>query len=312
MKKNIKIILTTLLIIVVFLGIIFAVTRIKTKETALDDVIATDMSEKGSTSATHTKEPETTTEIVESITKETTTEEKTTDSYEAQEKERDDYYSKLVADAVSKGQKIVYLTFDDGSSTLTPTVLDTLDSYGVKATFFVVAAYCSEDYASTMYNEIINRGNTLGMHSYTHSRANIYASDEAFIEDFDQMYEYVNRLTGHYSWLWRFPGGSSTSMAGDSMKNVYIPYITNKGVTYFDWNVSCGDGDGNVTSDSVYKKVIDGVAAKDVSVVLMHDGNGHDATVAALPDILNTLINEMGCLVVPITQSTTPVQHNIG
>lgn len=40
----------------------------------------------------------------------------------------------------------------------------------------------------------------------------------------------------------------------------------------------------------------------------MHDGSGHEATVEALPRILDTLINEMNCVILPITQSTTPVQ----
>ena len=57
-----------------------------------------------------------------------------------------------------------------------------------------------------------------------------------------------------------------------------------------------------------YIRMFNGVTNKDVSVVLMHDGSGHDETVAALPSILDTLINEMNCLIVPITASTIPVQ----
>lgn len=140
------------------------------------------------------------------------------------EAERDAYYSALVTKAQASGRKIVYLTFDDGSGTLTPTVLDTLDKYNVKATFFVVGNYSpSEDFARTEYNDIISRGHTLGIHSFTHSRANIYESFDAFKADADHMYNYVTELTGRPPRFWRFPGGSATSFADSRMKSDYIP-----------------------------------------------------------------------------------------
>ena len=274
--------------------------------TASETAAETSSTEDETTTAqpeTTTAEPETTTAVPE------TTAQPETPSISNAEAERDAHYSLLVAEAVAAGRKVVYLTFDDGSGTLTPTVLDILDQYGVKATFFVVGNYSpSEDFARTEYNDIINRGHTLGIHSFTHSRANIYASFEAFKADADRMYNYVINLTGQAPAFWRFPGGSATSFADSRMKTDYIPYIESLGLTYYDWNVSSGDGSGNITRDQVYQNVINGVAGKSVSVVLMHDGSGHEETVAALPSMLNTLINEMNCLVVPITASTTPIQ----
>lgn len=222
---------------------------------------------------------------------------------------RDNKYNQIAINAKENGQKIVYLTFDDGSGTLTPAVLDTLDKYGVKATFFVVAEYSpSKDFAKEQYNAIIAKDHTLGIHSYTHSRANIYQSLDTFKEDIDSVYNYVYELTGFKPYVSRFPGGSSTSFADERMKTEYIPYVKSKGLIYYDWNVSSGDGNGSITSEQVYNNVINGVRNKDVSVVLMHDGSGHEATVEALPRILDTLINEMNCVILPITQSTTPVQ----
>lgn len=249
-------------------------------------------------------EPETTTS---DLPDETTSADVTSD-----EDSRDAYYNGLAKEAAAAGRKIVYLTFDDGSGTLTPTVLDTLDQYGVKATFFVVGSYSlSDEYAKTEYNDILNRGNTLGIHSFTHSRANIYKSIETFSEDCDKMIEYVQNLTGFTPYLWRFPGGSATSFADERMHDEYIPYVESKGLTYYDWNVSSGDGSSKTTEDQIYNNVIEGVKGKSVSVVLMHDGSGHEPSVAALPRILNTLINEMDCVILPITRSTTPVQSQI-
>ena len=223
--------------------------------------------------------------------------------------ERDLYYSELVNQAIAENRKVVYLTFDDGSSTLTPSVLNILDEYGVHATFFVVGAHSlGDENAQTMYNEIINRGHSLGIHSFTHNRADIYASLEAFSEDCNKMYDYVIKLTGYTPFLWRFPGGSATMYADHRMQTEYIPYVESKGLTYYDWNVSSGDGSRDACSTDIYNNVINGVMKRNVSVVLLHDGSGHEDTINALPDILDTLINELNCLVVPITESTTPVQ----
>ncbi len=272
---------------------------LQTEETILEDVALRE--------AATTQEATTPQESVPTAADETTAPKETETEYK--NNERDLYYTSLVNQAVADGRKVVYLTFDDGSGVLTPSVLDILDKYGVKATFFVVGEFSKgDDNAKTMYNEILTRGHTLGIHSFTHARADIYSSLEAFSRDCNKMFNYVIELTGYTPFLWRFPGGSATMFADSRMKTEYIPYVENKGLTYYDWNVSSGDGNGTITSGDIYNNVINGVKKNDVSVVLMHDGKGHEETVAALPDILNTLINEMNCLVVPITESTTPVQ----
>ena len=59
--------------------------------------------------------------------------------------------------------KYAYLTFDDGPSANTEAILDVLDQYGVKATFFV-----NGHTGSTMearYNAIVDRGHALGKHT---------------------------------------------------------------------------------------------------------------------------------------------------
>lgn len=271
-----------------------------TVESTADAATTSDAETTSDTEKTTDNEKETTTETP------TTAEEETTENPDML---RDNKYNQIAINAKENGQKIVYLTFDDGSGTLTPAVLDTLDKYGVKATFFVVAEYSpSKDFAKEQYNAILAKDHTLGIHSYTHSRANIYQSLDTFKEDIDSVYNYVYELTGFKPYVSRFPGGSSTSFADERMKTEYISYVKSKGLIYYDWNVSSGDGNGSITSEQVYNNVINGVRNKDVSVVLMHDGSGHEATVEALPRILDTLINEMNCVILPITQSTTPVQ----
>ena len=68
-------------------------------------------------------------------------------------------------DTVTPEAGTVYLTFDDGPSANTEHLLDILDAYGVKATFFVTN--CNEDYTWCI-GEIARRGHSVGIHSATH------------------------------------------------------------------------------------------------------------------------------------------------
>lgn len=67
----------------------------------------------------------------------------------------------------SSAEKRVWLTFDDGPiPEVTPWVLDTLDRYGVKATFFMVGENARRH--PDLLEEVIRRGHTVGNHTYHH------------------------------------------------------------------------------------------------------------------------------------------------
>lgn len=72
--------------------------------------------------------------------------------------------------------KVIYLTFDDGPGPYTEQLLDVLDSYGVKATFFVTNRGYGE-----MMKEIVDRGHSIGIHTMSHVYERIYASPEAYL-----------------------------------------------------------------------------------------------------------------------------------
>lgn len=66
-----------------------------------------------------------------------------------------------------KGEKMVYLTFDDGPiPRVTPWVLDVLDRYGVKATFFMVGDNARRNPA--LMEEVRRRGHEVGNHTMHH------------------------------------------------------------------------------------------------------------------------------------------------
>lgn len=82
-----------------------------------------------------------------------------------------------------KRHKAVYLTFDDGPiPEVTPWVLDTLDHYGVKATFFLVGDNVRRNHA--LFEEIKRRGHSWGNHTMHHlqgfkKRTRTYLADIA-------------------------------------------------------------------------------------------------------------------------------------
>ena len=87
--------------------------------------------------------------------------------------------------------KTIYLTFDDGPGPYTERLLDILDAYGVKATFFVV----NSEHAHLM-KEITDRGHSIGIHSVTHDYGAVYASAEAYFEDLFAMQQIIYENTG--------------------------------------------------------------------------------------------------------------------
>ena len=64
----------------------------------------------------------------------------------------------------NNGVKTVYLTFDDGPSQYTSQILNILDSYGVKATFFVT----NGGKYNYLMKEMVNRGHAIGLQTYSH------------------------------------------------------------------------------------------------------------------------------------------------
>ena len=199
----------------------------------------------------------------------------------------------------------VYLTFDDGPSANTDQILDILDEYGVKATFFVIG---KEGY-NDQYRRIVEEGHTLGMHSYSHVYRDIYESVEAYGQDLEKLHTYLYELTGVDSRIVRLPGGSSNTVSKDKIQDI-IAYLGQQGMTYYDWNVSSGDAaSGYVSAQQIADNVLNHVSEHHTSIVLMHDASGKNTTVEALPIILEKILESDNMVLLPITEDTVPIQH---
>lgn len=201
--------------------------------------------------------------------------------------------------------KRAYLTFDDGPSRSTGEILDILDTYGVKATFFVIGRDSS--YYDT-YREIEGRGHTLALHSYSHDYERVYASADDFAEDVEELRKLLYDVTGVDCVYYRFPGGSSNTVSRTDMSEL-IDYINSHGMTYFDWNALNGDAvSGSYTPQELVESIMKDAVMYDDVIILMHDLDARHTTVESLPLLIETLTEE-GYSLLAIDEDTPLIQH---
>lgn len=81
----------------------------------------------------------------------------------------------------------------------------------------------------------------------------------------------------------------------------FVRVLNEKGITYFDWNVSAGDTSSDYTVDDVVTNVTEGVKRYKTSVVLLHDGDDKSTTVEALEPLIQKL-QQMKAEILPIDE----------
>ncbi|MBO4914629.1 MAG: polysaccharide deacetylase [Oscillospiraceae bacterium] len=208
---------------------------------------------------------------------------------------------------IEKGQRVVYLTFDDGPGEYTEQLLDLLKQYNVRVTFFVVGTSEYLDLLPRMAAE----GHSIGAHAYRHNYKRVYASDEAYFEDLALVQQEIAARIGTETKLIRFPGGSSNTIS--RTYNVGIMRrltreVGERGYTYFDWNVSSGDAGAVTTTAAVVRNVKNGILGQRVAVVLQHDVKPF--SVAGVEEIIQWGL-EQGVVFLPLTEKSTAPHHGI-
>jgi len=210
-------------------------------------------------------------------------------------------------DAAVPDGKVVYLTFDDGPGPYTQKLLDVLERYNVKVTFFVTGFNSNYQY---LIGEAYAAGHSIGVHTYSHEYGQIYASEDAFFEDFEAVQEIIRTQTGQRTTLMRFPGGSSNTVSSftPGIMSRLAQDVTDMGYQYFDWNVLSGDAGETDSTDTVFQNVIEGIQQHDASVVLQHDIKGF--SVDAVESILKWGIQN-GYTFLPLAPTSPTAHHGI-
>ncbi len=169
-------------------------------------------------------------------------------------------------------EKLVAITFDDGPySPVTERILDTLEKYGAKATFFVVGDRVAT-YKSTL-KRASDLGCEIGSHTWSHKILTKISEDEIRSE-ISQADTAITNVTGKRVKIMRPPGGAVNDAV---RKNVHYPMIM--------WNVDSLDWK-NRNAQMNYDNVVNDVS--DGSIILMHDlySATADAVEKIIPDLM--------------------------
>ncbi len=217
-------------------------------------------------------------------------------------------YPDLYAEAPSEfteAEKTVYLTFDDGPSENTLMILDILEKYDIKATFFMSGG--ESDYTKSIMKKVADAGHTIGIHSISHEYETVYASVESFLEDMNNTYNCIYEATGVKPQIMRFPGGSINNYNRLVYPQI-IAEVTRRGFVYYDWNVSGEDATSHATWTSIYNNVLDGIKSNstDRAIVLLHDSGDKYTTVTTVEDIIIAL-KEDGYSFAPLDNTVKPI-----
>ena len=228
--------------------------------------------------------------------------------YKKNNEKKNKLEEKLNEYQVKYSSKVLYLTFDDGPSIYTMDILNTLDKYNVKATFFVT---CSDN-LEQMSKEIVKRGHTIALHTCTHKYSYVYSSEDAYFEDLNSISNLVEQYTGIKSKYVRFPGGSSNTVSRAYNRGIMSRLsvsLKEKGYKYFDWNIDSNDA-GGANSEQEYANVIGALDRndRDINMVLMHDVKV--ATRDALDGIIKDALDR-GYIFSNINDYTKEVHHGI-
>jgi peptidoglycan-N-acetylglucosamine deacetylase len=156
------------------------------------------------------------------------------------------------------GKKFITLTFDDGpSEPITKQILDLLDKYAAKATFFVSGVNASHH--PEIIKDIISRGHAVGNHSYSHNPFLMLKSYRTLYREIAQAQEVLRKI-GIDALAFRPPVG---------IVNPKLPRILDK-LGMFCVTFSCRAGDaGNFRVQNISKKILKKVKGDDI--ILLHD-----------------------------------------
>lgn len=186
----------------------------------------------------------------------------------------------------SSDEKQIFLTFDDGPSKVTEQILDILEKYNVKATFFVLGSNVdlNPEIAKRAYQE----GHYIANHGYTHKYSSIYADPRNVLAEYEKTEAAIQNAIGvknYNSYLFRFPGGSSGGYYA-TVKAKARELLDNSNVAYTNWNCLTGDSEGENTVQKQLDRLYESAGDSASLVVLMHDAGDKKVTVEALPKII--------------------------
>lgn len=181
---------------------------------------------------------------------------------------------------IGNHQKTIYITFDDGPTKLSNDILDILKEENVKATFFVIGELIKENKETLI--RMNNEGHSIGLHSYTHKRENLYFSKSSFLSEMKKTQAEIKDTVGLETNILRFPFGCNN--ISYRINTSMVELLHEENLRIYDWTQDSGDGANyNLEPNRIFKNSI---SEKDSVILLLHCSNKHKNTVKALPYII--------------------------
>ncbi|MFL0196697.1 polysaccharide deacetylase family protein [Clostridium sp. WILCCON 0269] len=202
----------------------------------------------------------------------------------------------------SSDNKVIYLTFDDGPSTVvTGRILDILKQENIKATFFIIGYKIEgrEDLLKRMNDE----GHSIGLHTYTHKCNVIYSNENSFLDEMARTENQVKSILGFDPKIIRFPTGSKNHLNASLLEKLH-----SSGYKIYDWNLSLSDG---INYKTPVNKLFNEATKKCVNpnkiFLLAHCDATNENTCKVLPEIIK-YYKDLGYEFKAITKDT-PEYH---
>lgn len=177
--------------------------------------------------------------------------------------------------------KIIYLSFDDGPDPeVTPFVLDELDKFNAKATFFCIGRNVEQH--PEVYRRLLQEGHAVGNHTYDHCNG-WKTADTVYLESVQRARQWID------SSLFRPPYGRIRSRQVKKLQSDEMQYQTVM------WSILSGDFDTALTPEDCLQNVLKNTGAGDI--VVFHDSQKAFTRLCyTLPRMLNHFAGQGFCL----------------
>ncbi|MGL6175017.1 MAG: polysaccharide deacetylase family protein [Cellulosilyticaceae bacterium] len=209
----------------------------------------------------------------------------------------DKEFSQKYQEAILKhNARVVYLTFDDGPNDYTLKILEILDQYNMKATFFMLDDRMKA--RPEVVEKVLEKGHAIGLHGVSHEKDIFYTGLNTPLNEMNKANATLEEITGKRSALVRMPYGSVPYLTNGQYNN-----LVNYGYRIWDWHVDSRDW-ASKEPYTPYNSVVNQLkeTTEDMPVVLFHDRKN---TIAVLEMVVEWM-NESGYTSECITKNMKP------
>lgn len=207
----------------------------------------------------------------------------------------------------AEGEKTIYLTFDDGpGGKVTKDTLDILKAENVPATFFLIGNQIKGQ--EELVKRIVEEGHSIGLHSMSHEKCNLYSSDNSFLKEMLDSQKIIEEVTGEKINILRFPFGSNNTTY--HLKESLVNLLHENNLKIYDWNVDSTDGANPYGNPCSIVKNATKNNNKNEIILLMHTGYINKNSTIALPEVIK-YYKDNGYTFKAISEDTTEMFHYI-